>query len=344
MKTALILKQQFEETQDKAIAYIEEFRSRSVRSELSKGCRYNVLPFENQLNGYKLNGKEIKKPIKDNNCFKYHFDEKNQLILKEKMSAFLDRFNTFKMYIYKEDSIETMYWSGDSLSNITEYVFENDQVQIVTCHAAQGTSLERYYYENDQLKKIHTLSKSDQTEMDTTNHFYYKEDGSLLKIIKTWAIGGSRVIISNEQIAYKKLEERLFKEMKKAIQTFSEEHSEETLFSLAFSSYIEHADLFLSAELTERIKNDFQVEETSDWSYNDFESMDLIMQPLDDAETEKVTISVVKAIKQIVETDWFQLIPKSADFRCYFFNSGVESRDIDNPKINKILNGVSYFK
>ncbi|MBC1543240.1 hypothetical protein [Listeria cossartiae] len=344
METADLLQQQFEERKVQAAFYLEDFRSKSVRTEFSKGHRYNVLPFENQLDGYKLNGKALKEPIKDNNCYQYHFDAQDRLILVEQMAAFLGRFHYFTMYSYEENSIETMYWSGDSLSNITKYMLENNQVQAASRHAAQGTSTQHYYYQNDQLKAINTLSKSGQSEMDTTNHFYYKEDGSLLKIIQTWSTGGSRVTFSNERIAYKKLEERLLGEMKIAIQTFVDEHPDETLFALAFSSYTEHADLILSAEVVEQLSSDLKGGETPDWSYSDFDSMDLVKQPLDEAETEKVTISVAKAIKQVVEAEWFQLIPKSTDFRCYFFNNEVEHRDENNQKIAKILDGVSFFK
>ncbi|EIU7103111.1 hypothetical protein L6D60_001542 [Listeria monocytogenes] len=344
METANILKQQFDETKDKAAFYLKDFRSRSARTEVTKGCRYNVLPFENQLDGYKLNGKTLKEPIKDNNCYQYHFDAQDRLILVEQMAAFLGEFHYFTMYCYEENSIETMYWSGDSLSNITKYMLKNNQVQTAIRHAAQGTSTQCYYYQNAQLKAINTLSKSSQSEMDTTNHFYYKEDGSLLKIIQTWLTGGSRVTFSNERIAYKKLEERLLGEMKTAIQTFVDEHPDETLFSLAFSSYTEHGDLFLSAEVVEKLSDDFQADETPDWSYSDFGSMNLIMQPLDEAETEKVSISLAKVIKQVVEAEWFQTITKNKDFRCYFFNNEVEHRDEDNQKIAKILDGVSFFK
>ncbi|MDT0013796.1 hypothetical protein [Listeria cossartiae] len=344
METADLLQQQFEERKAQAAFYLENFRSRSVRREVTKGCCYNVLPFENQLDGYKLNGKALKESIKDNNCYQYHFDAQDRLILVEQMAAFLGKFHNFTMYSYDENIIETMYWSGDSLSNITKYMLEDNQVQTANRHAARGTSSQRYYYQNDQLKAINTLSKSDQSEMDTTNHFYYKEDGSLLKIIQTWSTGGSRVTFSNERIAYKKLEERLLGEMKIAIQTFVDEHPDETLFALAFSSYTEHADLILSAEVVEQVSDNFQADETPDWSYRDFDSIELIMQPLDEAETEKVTISVAKAINQVVEAEWFQLIPKSTDFRCYFFNNEVEHRDENNQKIAKILDGVSFFK
>lgn len=190
-----IVKAKYESVKYDFFQISNELKSLSKSTTLTKGYIKNVLPFENELSGFKNNGKILKKPIYDINCYLYHFNDINQIILIEHMAPDLKKFHYFTMYFYYEDMIETMFWSSDILYNITHYIFKDDIITNFYRWALHGYSIGEYIYE-DKLVKIFACGKEHKktSEFSYFMNFNYDEKENLTNIIQSYPNGYARMI------------------------------------------------------------------------------------------------------------------------------------------------------
>lgn len=311
-------------------------RSKAVRTVYSKGVLQNVLPYENELDGYRVNGKVIENEIINDNCYRYSYDDKDRVILIENMSSFLGRFHYFTMYFYGEDSITTMYWAEDDLYNITLYRMRDGRIEDKYFCPRKSRCYSEYIYDNGVLKSIDEYRNGKKEQ----KLFYYRDNGNLLKIIRSCENGYNEVIFSSQKIQYKKLEERLYSELIDVFSEFAQKHGEEKLSALGFVVWTGHGYLTVSAH-TGAINDKEYV--PAEWSYNELGNLELIRQPLDESEAEHVLASAVKAIDRAVMSEAFEKIEKEKDFYCTIFEHDEEEIERKRTNVKKILKDNPYF-
>jgi hypothetical protein len=190
-----LLKEKFVATQKRQDELFEDLKSKSSRTVITKRPLYNVLPYENEITGYKLNGKVLKQVIQHKDCYIYYFDVNNNLVLIENMTDEFPKPYYFTMYFYCENMIETMYWQSDRLSNITHYVFQNGIVTDKVMWAERGSSFAHYEYQNDMLVKIATWAKEHKQEEWTKSDivFHYDLNNIIKEIHQIYPDGYSRM-------------------------------------------------------------------------------------------------------------------------------------------------------
>ena len=315
---------------------LSQLRSKAVRTVYSKGVLQNVLPYENELSGYKVNGKIIEKEIIDDNCYRYSFDDKGRVILKENMSAFLGKFHYYRMYFYSEDRITTMYWTDNELSSITIYRMRDGRIEDKYFGTGKSRCYSEYVYENGVLKSIDEYRNGRKEQ----KLFYYKKNGDLLKIIRSCANGFTDTIFSTQKIQYKKLEERLYNELLDVFAVFAQKHGEEKLSALGFVVWTGHGYMTVSAH-TGAVNNKECI--PAEWSYNELAKLELVRQPLDESEAEHVLASAVKAVDGAVMSEVFEKIKKEKDFYCTVFEHDEEEIEKKRANIKKILKDNQYF-
>lgn len=313
-----------------------QLRSKTVKTVYAKGILHDVLPYEHELSGYKVNGKIIEKEIIKDNCYRYSYDDKDRVILLENMSSFLGEFHYSTMYFYGVDSITTMYWAGDILYNITLY------------QTVDGKPIEKYfvsrenYWYGEYVYENGVLTSIDEYHNGTKEQklFYYKDNGELLKIIRSCANGYKEVRFTSQKIQYKKLEERLYNELIKAFSDFVQNHGEEKLSVMGFVVWTGHGDMTLSAS-TGALgdKKYFPAE----WSFSELVDFELVRQALDEKEAKHVLASAVRAADRAVLSEVFKKIKKEEDFYCTIFEHDEEEIEKKRVNIKKILKDNPYF-
>ena len=332
--------EKFASTNENFTQVMEDLQLLVVRTVISKGVLQNALVYENEQLGYKVNGKIIAKPIKKNNCYRYSYDENNRIILVEEMSEFLGKFHYYTMYFYSEGNIETMRWAGEDLSNVTVYSLCENRHRECFLNGKDGCTYSEYFYNNGKLSYITSQGKCEYYETSTTNNFYYKPDGTLQKIIKEWATGGTQVKYTTEKINYKKLQDRIFNDVEQALLNFVEHNSNEKLVILSFECYTGHGYLSMSAD----VGNCIYPDSPADWSHTDICSTTLIEAPLDCAETQKILETIAKVADDITKKDFFINMLKASGFYCTMFHHDMEHIEQDNKKLSKILSNNVFFK
>lgn len=88
--------------------------------------------------------------------------------------------------------------------------------------------------------KIVSQIKQDTTEIEINFNFFYKPNGILQKIIRSWDSGGTEVVYTTDKINYKKLEQRLLNEMEEAVLDFTEQNEDKKITVMSFMCYPGH--------------------------------------------------------------------------------------------------------
>lgn len=313
-----------------------QLRSNTVKTVYGKGILHDVLPYEHELSGYKVNGKVIENEIISDNCYRYSYDDKGRVILQENMSSFLGEFHYSTMYFYSEDSITTMYWAGNILYNITLYRMVDGRPVDKYFVSRENDWYSEYVYENGVLSSIDEYHNG----IKEQKLFYYKDNGDLLKIIRSCANGYMEVRFTTQKIQYKKLEEKLYNELIKAFYDFVNNHGEEKLSVVGFVVWTGHGNMTLSASTGSLGDKKYT---PAEWDYSELADFELIRQPLDEKESEHVFTSAVRAADRAVLSEVFEKIHKEEDFYCTIFEHDEEEIERKRVNIKKILKDNPYF-
>ena len=311
--------------------------SKTVKTSYSKGILHDVLPYEHELSGFKVNGKVIENEIMSDNCYRYSYDDMGRVILAENMSSFLGKFYYSEMYFYDDDSITTMYWADNNLYNITLYHMREGRLEDQYVVARYGSSYSKYIYENDLLTSIDEYRDGEKEQ----KLFYYNKDGNLLKIIRSCANGYTEVVFSTQKIQYKKLEERLYNELLESFSEFALNHVEVIISALAFVVCTGHGYMTVSANMGALDGKEYY---PADWSFNVLANLELVRQPLDENEAGHVLEAAVKAADRALMSESFNKIKKDKDFYCTVFEHDEEEIEKKRVNIKKILKDNPYFK
>lgn len=330
------LEEKYAEIKNEFDEVLFQLRSKTVKTVYSKGILHNILPYENELTGYKVNGKIIEKEIINDNCYRYSYDEKDRVILVENMSSFLGKFHYSKMYFYDDDSITTMYWADNDLYNITLYHMREGRLEDQYVVARYGSSYSKYIYENDLLTSIDEYRNGKKEQ----KLFYYKDNGDLLKIIRSCENGYTEVRFTSQKIQYKKLEERLYNEFIDVFSEFARKHGEEKLSALGFVIWTGHGNITVSANTGALVDKEYF---PAEWKFNELANLELVRQPLDEDEAKHVLESAVRAVDRAVMSEVFERIKKEKDFYCTIFEHDEEEVEKKRANIKKILKDNPYF-
>lgn len=340
------LKEKYAQMEADFARILAQKQAESQKIIISKGKMFNVLPFENELWGYKLKGKEIATPIIDNDCYQYHFDAQNRVILVEEMSKFLKKFHYRTFYDYGENYIETHYWANDDLYNVSRYVFENEKVIQKIMFAKEGKSYWDYHYTGDvpDSIKISFFDKENKPIPDDNilcyYFFQYEENGNLQSIIrKDGKLSSSEIVYSTKKINFKKLETEFSQWIAANIADFSKNHADEVVSALAVLCYAGHKFVEIALETG---KMEFY-DSPADWHYPELATKDLPDIPFDTKDSEKLLVSVAKALNEFTTTEIFKNLNKTSDFVMTIFDHDAEHIHTQNAKIKKILKDNKYF-
>lgn len=338
----LALKTKFKKAKKDYLKFIEDAKARSVKQIVSKGAIYDVFPFEVEQHGFKRNGKVIPEIIINNNCYIHHFDSNDRLILKENMSEFLKIPAYFSLYYYTDTFIEYIYGSSD-IYRYQIFELEDDGKFVGSkTYAVEGKSYMTYEYENDLIVRSndHYIKSEDKPIIDNfyIYDYLYDKQGKLSQIFCNYPFGGKGLIYSTQKVNFKKLEERIFVEMRDSLSQFLEKHKGETFTRFGIDSN--------SPDYLYLCLDDSDDEELlyylADWKYLEIGEITLIDYPLDDAQNNKLLVSIAKALVSLVSLEEFKPLFSLPNFKIVFLDHQDEVKELST-SVKKILSDKIYY-
>ncbi len=320
---------------------LQDTIKQSVRTEITDGYRYNITPFQNERYGFKTNGKTIAKEIVKNSCIKYYFDEQDNIILEENMSAFLKEFHNRTIYLHEENCLLIIRLVGTDINSINICTLINGQVIKSIGFAQYGVSINLYEYSDNQLQQIIIYNKehSATSEHCSTEQFHYDKKYNLECIIKRHSNDYLTTLYSTKKINYKNLTERLETELTSSIKKFISNYTDDDITVVGFTCQPAHNCFYISMH-TDEFEEYLN---PADFTYEIVCSLDLIDRPLDDEEERKVVLASVNAINNFTRSDVFKSIPKAEEFCATIFYYDLEYYEKENDDVKKILKDNPYF-
>lgn len=299
---------------------IENARKQSVKRIITKGEIYSVFPFEVEQHGEKLNGKVIPEVIMDNDCYIYHFDDKDRIILKENISEFLGKATYFSLYYYTDDTLEYIYGSSDIYRYQVFVLSKEGKVSSSMFYADGGKGYDNYYYEDGRIVRSdsHHIEFGKKPQWDAYYQYEYLYDakGKLQQIFCIYPYGEKGIDYSTKRINYKKMEERIYEEMKAGVAQFLLEHKDETFTRFGLDCYSPES-LVLSMDVSDK---EDTLESLADWEYTEITEIALADVPMDDKQTEKLMGSITKALVRLVGADFFKPLLNAPNFKIVFLD------------------------
>lgn len=123
----------------------------------------DILPFENELRGYKLRKKELKRMVMENKCCIYHFDAEDRVCLIEEANTFFSRIDDYTFYDYYDNCLYRYICQSDGIINISRYFLEN------------GKIIEGYVYDNGYMANCYTDVKLNYKKLEISLYEICKE-------------------------------------------------------------------------------------------------------------------------------------------------------------------------
>ena len=310
------LKARFGQVKKEYMAMVGEKRKTAAKTIVSNGCLYNVLPFENELNGEKVNGKIIPKPIPHNNCFIYRLDESDRVSLVENMSDFLEAPAFFSLYAYSDDRIEHVYGDNTRPYRVKwAYLEPGGRTKEILCFD-KVFSIDIFEYTESVLTQIRFLRETKGGHSFDLK-FHYDEKAVLQAIHRVWQTGSIETVYSTAKANFKALGQRLFADTGQAVSDFLRQHESERLTRFALDAYTGHGYLSLCMDtgLDDRFKYS-----PADWEYCDFRSLPLVEFPLDDKQSQKLRKTLVQLARDLLESDCLRNLTASPTFKILVFD------------------------
>ncbi|MCL1918285.1 MAG: hypothetical protein FWG14_08215, partial [Peptococcaceae bacterium] len=293
------MQQRFREVSKLYPKMIEDRRSEAAKTVVSKGRLYNVLPYEAQLQGDKLNGKILPEPIIHTDCYIYRFDEQGRVVLTENMSEFLERPAFFSHYSYYEDYIERIYGESEEPYRVDWAYMKNGIVKEKLVWSDEEQEMEIYIYDQEVLTDIQLFGK---TYPASNFKLLYDAKSVLACIHRTWEDGQRKMVYTTETINFKKFSHKFLLGLENAVIVFLEEHKNEKFTRFAMDCYSGHNYVSLSMDTS---ADEEYKDSPVDWLYYDFASLPLIDFPLDDRQEDKLIKAVVQAARALKRSEGF---------------------------------------
>ena len=313
------LQKRYEEITAQYLTLIEDKRNEAAKTVVSKGCLYNVLPFEAELRGDKLKGKILPEPIIHNDCNIYRLDGQNKVLLVENMSEFLKMPAYFSLYTYHNSYIERIYGDNRKPYRVELAYLKSDIIIEKLCWAKESCNIEIYAYDQSVLKKISLFQRQHKGghESNFDLEFIYDTKSVLSCIRRLWPSGHTEMTYSTMKINFKAFGQKLFESSEQAVSAFLSEHSGEQFTRFALDCYSGHG--YVSLCMDNSTDDNFK-ESPADWAYCDFASLPLIEFPLDDKQEETLMKTIVKFAGKLKESDCFKPMMANPAFKNLVFN------------------------
>ncbi|MBD5135681.1 MAG: hypothetical protein HDT39_06940 [Lachnospiraceae bacterium] len=331
------LKEKYDNMQTVCQLQIDLHKKKSVRKCFNRGYMLDILPFENELRGYKLRKKELKRMVMENNCCIYHFDAKDRVCLIEEANTFLSSIDDYTFYDYYDNCLYRYICQSDGIINISKYFLENGKITEGYVYARFGHSYEQYVYDGERLEKIVFKHFNHQQESESSweSRFCYDKKDKLKLIQQVYDNGYMTNCYADVKLNYKKLEISLYEICKEKIELFFKEHEAEEIEAMALRLWID--DLEPMLDINFRVLGDDEYS-VAEWLYSSFADINIADVPLDSVQQDKIVSIVYAVLIKLVDEG---VINK--DIKLKVFHGGEMEIGLDKKSVQKMIKGRENF-
>lgn len=293
---------------------VDEYKKSSVNIVISKGNLYQVLPFEVERMGKKLNGKPREKFEMKDNYYKYFFDAEGRIRIIVNPSEFLQKEYDFKLYEYQKEQIYSYICNCNDVLSVSLSIFNNGKMIMKYVYSPYAFSWEKYQYKKNLLEEIQIYRKKQLSEdiVLETQKFFYSESGNLFLIKKVGSNGYTENIFSNIRLNWRVLEEKLTNNLNQILQSIHIDSVTKIGITLFINDL--NPEIMLSYDM-----NDDMNELTGDWTVPEYKTFTVIDVPLNDLQQEKIR----KIVAQILNNYITSVLKKSVKFLLYEGDSNL---------------------
>lgn len=316
---------------------IDSQRKQAVKRCINKGYLLDVTPFEHELQGYKLQKKELNEVVMRNECFTYYFDNKGRVCLVEEASTFLNRIENYTLYDYYEDYLCKYEFQESGVINVSRFCIENEKIKEGYIYGKFGHEHQLYVYEKEILEKIIYTHFEHQQNICSRweNDLYYKS--KKLKLIQQVYSNGYKVNnYADKKINYKKLEESLYGSCRESVKEFMEKHNNvEAIQDMAITLWID--DLNPAFDINYRVAGD-KKNSITEWTYSSAASISVSDIPLDSTQQDKLVSIIYGILVRLIDDG---MISENMSVKVYYHDE-VET-SLEKKEIQKIIFGRKQF-
>ena len=277
---------------------ILEQRGRSARKEISKGNLYNVIPYEVEMQGQKLNGKKIDQIIMDDECHVYYFDNEGKIILVESDPWETENeFYDFCAYFYEENKVYSVRGNRNYLMNVSVAVFNGELLLERYIGGKKGRRFQKYIYnENNVLNcvELFVINEESNVSKKEKYQFYYQNDDKVILIQRQCENGYKEFKYASVKPNYKMIKEKMKKEIVEAIHDMNKVHA------VGFRLYLEESKpcIDISFETSNEIN-----ELIAEWSHVSAKNVEIVSFPIEIKQGKKLKKQFIEVLKEIVEEE-----------------------------------------
>lgn len=332
------LKKEYEIMQSEYKKKIDFQRERTARKCINKGYLLDITPFEHELQGYKLQKKELNKVVMKNECFIYYFDNKEQVCLVEEASTFLNRIENYTLYDYYEDYLYKYEFQEAGVISVSWFCVENGKIKEGYTYGKFGHEHQLYIYDQESLEKIiYTHFEHPQDMCSRWENYLYYKCGKLKLIQQVYSNGYKVNTYADTKINYKKLEESLYESCRECVKEFMEKHNNtELIEGMAITLWMD--DLNPAFDINYRVAGDKKASVT-EWTYSSHTSISVSEVPLDSAQQEKLVSIIYRILVRLIDD---RIINENMRLKVFHHNEmeiGLEKKNIQ-----KIIFGRKQFQ
>lgn len=196
---------------------IEQVSFSIVHTVITKGEIANPTPFYYERMGNKVNGKVLQVPIISNDCMKYHYDNKNRIVMVEEYSVFLKKFQITELYFYNEGTERLRLSSGGlAVLSVFDNAFSNTQLYLAFA-GRNGYIIEEFVYDGDVLTEIRISRSKASLDNQTEIHRFLYENQKLIQIERVCQNGYKELRYTTKKPNFNKIKEATYNGLKKLI-------------------------------------------------------------------------------------------------------------------------------
>lgn len=272
---------------------INEQREKVRKTVITKGKKYNTIPFREERLGNKLNGKEIKNIEMKDNHYVYGFDENDRIVLKEEASTFLRKMYYFECCDYIDDKVYTYYFTNIGVQHISICLYDNNNImERYTLFDDDRTSYENYVYRNEQLDYIDIhVFKADEELHQRKEKFYFEKNKLIL--IQRIANGHISNTYYSKKPNYKKIKENMRLQIEETIQSFNH-----AVTAIGFRLYEEGCSSSIDISFEDKKEISDLIAE---WTHVSVKNVEVTDFPIDEMQIKKIEKMLCEIIVQLIE-------------------------------------------
>lgn len=271
----------------------EEQQKKAKYQVKTKGRKYDVFPYQEEMHGDKTKGKVVDEIEMKNDNFIFYFDDADRIVLVKEASTFLKRICDFECYEYVDGKVYAYYGSLSTARRICLAIYEEDKIiEKYSIYSLERYGYEKYVYKDNVLSYIEVCIYEEKKEPRKWCKNFYFDSRNNLKLIQCVSGKWRQNYYCTVKIKYKKLEEAIEHEVMDLYQ-----------FMLHKVGTIKESVIEVVLNMEENISDiDFFVE----WNgqiqeLNKRYNIPIREFPLDRDEQERIVNSVLKSIVRLWE-------------------------------------------